>query len=122
MYIFFKKKLLFLDQSLLNIDPRYSAAYGNPYLKQHSPLIGPLNTANLAITPAPPPYSNSRGSNCNSSFSSTTTISNANGGGSIVGIGTTALTACSISQTSSPSGQFITSTTSTKVGSLATHV
>lgn len=83
-------------------------------------MIGPLNTANLAITPAPPPYSNSRGSNCNSSFSSTTTISNMNGGGSIVGIGTTALT--NTGQTTSPSGKFITSSASTKVGSQATHV
>ncbi|XP_070492966.1 irregular chiasm C-roughest protein isoform X2 [Chironomus tepperi] len=111
-----------INQSLLNIDPRYSATYGNPYLKQHSQLIGPLNTANLAITPAPPPYSNSRGSNCNSSFSSTTTISNINGGGSIVGIGTTALTTCTNGQTTSSSGKFITSSTSPKVGSLATHV
>ncbi|KAL7029347.1 hypothetical protein ACKWTF_006201 [Chironomus riparius] len=110
------------NQSLLNIDPRYSATYGNPYLKQHSSLIGPLNTANLAITPAPPPYSNSRGSNCNSSFSSTTTISNMNGGGSIVGIGTAALTSSTTGQTISPSRQFITSTASSKAGNLATHV
>lgn len=113
-----------LDQSLLNIDPRYSATYGNPYLKQHSPLIITNNTANPALTPAPPPYmsTTSRGSNSNSSFSSSTTISNVNGGGSIVGIGTTLAGSSIPSQTPSPSsGQFIVPANS-KVGGLATHV
>lgn len=115
-----------LDQSLLNIDPRYSATYGNPYLRQqHSPLIiTSNNTANPALTPAPPPYmSASRGSNSNSSFSSSTTISNVNGGGSILGIGTTlASNSIQSSQTPSPSsGQFIVPANS-KVGGLATHV
>jgi hypothetical protein len=68
------------DQSLLNIDPRYSAAYGNPYLKQPNGHV-PSNTAHSTLTPAPPPYQQSRGSNSNSSFSSSTTISNLNGGG-----------------------------------------
>lgn len=119
-----------LDQSLLNIDPRYSATYGNPYLRQpqqqqqHSPLIIANNTANPALTPAPPPYvSTSRGSNSNSSFSSSTTISNhVNGGGSILGIGTTLASNSIPSQTPSPSsGQFIVPANS-KVGGLATHV
>lgn len=114
-------KLFFIpvtDQSLLNVDPRYAATYGNPYLKhQHSPLIS--HTANPAVTPAPPPYSGTRGSNSNSSFSSSTTISNINGG-SIVGIGTN-LNGSLPSQTPSPSGQFIVPANS-KVGALATHV
>ncbi|CRK89536.1 CLUMA_CG003280, isoform A [Clunio marinus] len=107
------------NQSLLNVDPRYAATYGNPYLKQqlHSPLVS-SNTANHAVTPAPPPYSGTRGSNSNSSFSSSTTISNINGGGSIVGIG--ANLGSTASQTPSPSGQFIPA--NAKLGALATHV
>ncbi|CAH0718479.1 unnamed protein product, partial [Brenthis ino] len=35
------------------IDPRYSATYGNPYLRNSSTV----NTAKPASTPAPPPYS-----------------------------------------------------------------
>lgn len=110
------------DQSLLNIDPRYAAMYANPYLKQpHSPLVA-SHTANPAVTPNPPPYQ-ARGSNSNSScqsFSSSTTISNMNGGGSIVGIGAN-LNGSIASQTPSPSGQFIVPANS-KVGALATHV
>lgn len=107
------------DHSLLNIDPRYAATYGNPYLRQpHSPLVS-SNTANPAVTPAPPPYSGTRGSNSNSSFSSSTTISNVNGG-SIVGIGAN-LNSSNASQTPSPSGQFIVPANA-KIGALATHV
>lgn len=117
---FLPPSLLYSDQSLLNIDPRYSATYGNPYLKQlHSPLIT-SHTANPGVTPAPPPYSGTRGSNSNSSFSSSTTISNINGGGSIVGIGAN-LSGSNPSQTPSPSGQFIVPA-NTKIGALATHV
>lgn len=78
-----------LDQSLLNnVDIRYSATYGNPYLKNSSisPLPPPIThkpfTANPTVTPQPPPYTKSRGSNSNSSFSSSTTISNS---GSLLG-------------------------------------
>jgi hypothetical protein len=77
-----------LDQSLLNnVDIRYSATYGNPYLKNSSisPLPPPIAhhkpyTANPSVTPAPPPYN--RSNNSNSSFSSSTTISNS---GSLLG-------------------------------------
>lgn len=77
-----------LDQSLLNnVDIRYSATYGNPYLKNSSisPLPPPIThhkpyTANPSVTPAPPPYN--RSNNSNSSFSSSTTISNS---GSLLG-------------------------------------
>ncbi|XP_053950749.1 irregular chiasm C-roughest protein [Anastrepha ludens] len=48
-------------QSLLQngIDSRFSAIYGNPYLRSNSSLLPPLpppSTANPAATPAPPPY------------------------------------------------------------------
>uniref|UniRef100_A0A1A9ZLV7 Ig-like domain-containing protein n=1 Tax=Glossina pallidipes TaxID=7398 RepID=A0A1A9ZLV7_GLOPL len=51
----------FLGQSLLQngIDSRFSAIYGNPYLRTNSSVLPPLpppSTANPAATPAPPPY------------------------------------------------------------------
>lgn len=39
-----------------SIDPRYSATYGNPYLRNSNVGLPPPNTAILAATPAPPPY------------------------------------------------------------------
>lgn len=41
------------------IDSRFSAIYGNPYLRTNSSILPPLpppSTANPAATPAPPPY------------------------------------------------------------------
>jgi hypothetical protein len=133
-----------LDQSLLNnVDIRYSATYGNPFLKSSSntPLPQPnsqkLFTANPSVTPAPPPYN--RSNNSNSSFSSSTTISN---NGSLLGhpasIGlssyanpninpsspvTTTATSNSLNNITSPSRQFILPANGDlKKGSLATHV
>ncbi|XP_055371596.1 irregular chiasm C-roughest protein-like [Condylostylus longicornis] len=45
-----------LLQNGLSIDPRYSATYGNPYLRTSNSSLPPPNTANPAATPAPPPY------------------------------------------------------------------
>lgn len=52
---------MILGQSLLQngIDSRFSAIYGNPYLRTNSSVLPPLpppSTANPAATPAPPPY------------------------------------------------------------------
>lgn len=128
-----------LDQSLLNnVDIRYSATYGNPFLKSSNlASLPPPSTANPAVTPAPPPYN--RNNNSNSSFSSSTTISN---NGSLLGAGTnvglsygnpnnipssaittTAATHNSLTQITSPSRQFILPANGDlKKGSLATHV
>ncbi|XP_026846211.1 irregular chiasm C-roughest protein isoform X1 [Drosophila persimilis] len=51
----------FMGQPLLQngIDSRFSAIYGNPYLRTNSSILPPLpppSTANPAATPAPPPY------------------------------------------------------------------
>lgn len=51
----------FAGQPLLQngIDSRFSAIYGNPYLRTNSSILPPLpppSTANPAATPAPPPY------------------------------------------------------------------
>lgn len=144
---------LILDQSLLNnVDIRYSATYGNPYLKSSSisPLPPPTTatsathkpyTANPSVTPAPPPYN--RSNNSNSSFSSSTTISG--GSGSLLGGGINLSLSYPNSNSSSsgstiPATAVVTSTASTthitspsrqfilpangdlKKGSLATHV
>ncbi|CRK89578.1 CLUMA_CG003242, isoform A [Clunio marinus] len=137
-----------LDQSLLNnVDIRYSATYGNPFLKSSSvtPLPLPPNsqkpfTANPSVTPAPPPYN--RSNNSNSSFSSSTTISN---NGSLLGANhlglslpipnsnnssTTVTTTTAtnnnnnnLTKITSPSRQFILPANGDlKKGSLATHV
>jgi hypothetical protein len=142
---------LILDQSLLNnVDIRYSATYGNPYLKSSSisPLPAPTSishhkpfTANPSITPAPPPYN--RSNNSNSSFSSSTTISNSGSllGGASLGLSypnsnssssgastipATAVvtsTASATTHITSPSRQFILPANGDlKKGSLATHV
>ncbi|XP_057658367.1 irregular chiasm C-roughest protein-like [Diorhabda carinulata] len=42
---------------LPSIDPRFSATYGNPYLRNPSVGLPTPNTANPSATPAPPPYS-----------------------------------------------------------------
>lgn len=57
--------------SLTSIDPRFSAVYGNPYLRNPHIGLPTPNTANPAATPAPPPYS--RGDN---SLSSTRLVNN----------------------------------------------
>lgn len=136
-----------LDQSLLNnVDIRYSATYGNPFLKSSNiqPLPPPNAansqkpfTANPSVTPAPPPYN--RSNNSNSSFSSSTTISN---NGSLLGAGSasvglsyanpnsnsstavsTTAASNSLTQITSPSRQFILPANGDlKKGSLATHV
>lgn len=130
-----------LDQSLLNnVDIRYSATYGNPFLKSSSitPLPPPNAansqkpfTANPSVTPAPPPYN--RSNNSNSSFSSSTTISN-NGsvlGGASLGLSysnpnnsnPSVTTTAATTQITSPSRQFILPANGDlKKGSLATHV
>ena len=115
-----------LDQSMLNnVDPRYSATYGNPFLRNSNPLPPP-STANPAVTPAPPPYSKPPNTS-NSSFSSSTTVSNHAsllgpnyGNPSSINIAPTATTP---SQVTSPSRQFILPANGDlKKGSLATHV
>jgi hypothetical protein len=132
----------FLDQSLLNnVDVNYRATYGNPYLKQNNSSTLPYTpTANPLQTPAPPPYN--RSTNSNSSFSSSTTISN-NGSLSNAGLNvgvnygssnpnivngltvssTPPTSTTNTTQITSPSRQFIVPANGDiKKGALATHV
>ncbi|XP_037026673.1 irregular chiasm C-roughest protein isoform X1 [Bradysia coprophila] len=86
-----------LQNGLSTIDPRYSAAYCNPYLRNSSASLPPLppSTANPGATPAPPPYNSNR--NIQSSIQQP--------------------------PVSSPSGQFILPANGNlKKGTLATHV
>ncbi len=86
-----------MQNGLSTIDPRYSAAYCNPYLRNSSASLPPLppSTANPGATPAPPPYNSNR--NIQSSIQQP--------------------------PVSSPSGQFILPANGNlKKGTLATHV
>ncbi|XP_062536789.1 irregular chiasm C-roughest protein-like [Armigeres subalbatus] len=86
-----------LSNSLMNtslmtapsIDPRYSATYGNPYLRSSTAQLPPLpppSTANPAVTPAPPPYSAGRGQSSLLSMGVNLGVGNGLNSGSIVGI------------------------------------
>jgi hypothetical protein len=133
-----------LDQSLLNnVDIRYSATYGNPFLKSSSntPLPPPNSTANSqkpftanpSVTPAPPPYNRSNNSNSSFSSSQASTMSNNGsllGAGASIGVSypsslpvSSTATSNSLTQITSPSRQFILPQNGDlKKGSLATHV
>lgn len=86
--------------STTTVDPRYSAAYGNPYLRNvGSPNLPPPTGPPLA--PPPPPYSAVRNGNANTNNSSRLPLPS--------------------SPTSQP--QYITTQQATiKRGTLATHV
>lgn len=104
------------------IDPRFSATYGNPYLRNPNIGLPTPNTANPAVTPAPPPYSRDTSRNLNSSGMVTASANmintvNTNGAnGSIPQV--TRLP-------NSPTSQYIvpnSTATTIKRGTMATHV
>lgn len=108
--------------SIPGIDPRFSATYGNPYLRNPNVGLPTPNTANPVATPAPPPYSreNSRIALSNSGGVIAVSGSNSilsNGGGGSNG---------SVPQVtrlpSSPTSQYIVPSSTIKRGTLATHV
>lgn len=107
--------------SLGPIDPRYSATYGNPYLRGSSVGLPTPNTANPVATPAPPPYSRDN-ARINSSSAMMTSCANvnssvmANSNGSIPQMARLP---------NSPTSQYIIPTSnvsSIKRGTMATHV
>ncbi|VEN37949.1 unnamed protein product [Callosobruchus maculatus] len=112
-----------------SVDPRFSATYGNPYLRQPPPGVGlpTPNTANPAATPAPPPYT--RDFRCTStaatiltsSHSPTTTMVTTSSPMSVVGLnGAPHATRLP----NSPTSQYIVpnSNVTIKRATMATHV
>ncbi|XP_055682496.1 irregular chiasm C-roughest protein-like [Lutzomyia longipalpis] len=116
-----------LLQNGLSIDPRYSATYGNPYLRTSNASLPPLpppSTANPAATPAPPPY-NAATRISQATPPTTTSGSSGISLGSVGSLGSGSTTTLLPSQVSaSPSGQFILPANGNlkKSGALATHV
>lgn len=108
--------------SLPGIDPRFSATYGNPYLRNPSVGLPTPNTANPVATPAPPPYSrdNSRLASSSAILTSSSNVINtavANGAnGSVPQV--TRLPNSPTSQYIVPNSNMAT----IKRGTMATHV
>lgn len=109
--------------SLPTVDPRFSATYGNPYLRTHSSIGLPApNTANPGATPAPPPYSRS-GSGMLTATANVvnTTMSN----GSVLNSGSNSLPPQMTRLPNSPTSQYIvpnSAVNTLKRGTMATHV
>ncbi|XP_037938622.1 irregular chiasm C-roughest protein [Teleopsis dalmanni] len=141
----------FLGHSLLQngIDSRFSAIYGNPYLRTNSSILPPLpppSTANPAATPAPPPYhatrnqgvcivnnfkhsttanavvNSSTNGNCSISGSSSNLTASSNTLAAITPLPQNSINTTLPSTTHTNSGQFILPSNGTKKGALATHV
>uniref|UniRef100_A0A1A9WGC4 Ig-like domain-containing protein n=1 Tax=Glossina brevipalpis TaxID=37001 RepID=A0A1A9WGC4_9MUSC len=126
----------FLGQSLLQngIDSRFSAIYGNPYLRSNASVLPPLpppSTANPAATPAPPPYhaprnhANTNGigiiGNLKNFGAAASIISSSNGLASVSGSSCN-LTSSSNTLAATPLAQPSTSTPSSVATAVATTV
>lgn len=105
------------------IDPRFSAIYGNPYLRNPNVGLPTPNTANPAATPAPPPYS--RDSARNLVNSSAMMTASANVVNTIVSNGSNGVIPQVTRLPNSPTSQYIvpnSNMTTIKRGTMATHV
>lgn len=105
------------------IDPRFSATYGNPYLRNPSMGLPTPNTANPAATPAPPPYS--RDSSRNLSNSSVMLTASANVVNTVVSNGSNGTIPQVTRLPNSPTSQYIVpnlNLNAIKRGTMATHV
>lgn len=106
------------------IDPRYSAAYGNPYLRNSNVGLPPPHTAIPAATPAPPPYTRDASKNfvnscANIAVSSATGTQNSGANGANGAVPQVARLP------NSPTSQYIVpnaNLATIKRGTLATHV
>lgn len=109
--------------SLGQIDPRFSATYGNPYLRNPNVGLPTPNTANPAATPAPPPYS--RDSSRNLVNSSAMITASANLIDTVVSNGSNGVIPQVTRLPNSPTSQYIvpsSNMTTIKRGTMATHV
>ncbi|ENN81761.1 hypothetical protein YQE_01854, partial [Dendroctonus ponderosae] len=106
--------------SIPGIDPRFSATYGNPYLRNPSVGLPTPNTANPVATPAPPPYSRE---NSRLAISSSGMITaSANPVNTVVSNGANGSVPQVTRLPSSPTSQYIVPSSTIKRGTLATHV
>ncbi|KAJ8978266.1 hypothetical protein NQ317_003050 [Molorchus minor] len=108
--------------ALPGIDPRFSATYGNPYLRNPNVGLPTPNTANPAATPAPPPYSrdNSRLGSSSAMMTASANILN-----TIVANGSNGSVTQVTRLPNSPTSQYIvpnSNMATIKRGTLATHV
>lgn len=107
----------------MTIDPRYSATYGNPYLRNPNIGLPTPNTANPAATPAPPPYSRDNSRLINNSSGIVT--ASANIVNTVVANGSNGSVPQVTRLPNSPTSQYIVPTNnvnSLKRGTMATHV
>ncbi|KAK9687436.1 Immunoglobulin I-set domain [Popillia japonica] len=105
------------------IDPRFSATYGNPYLRNPNIGLPTPNTANPVATPAPPPYS--RDSSRNIINSSNMVTASANVINTVVANGANGSIPQVTRLPNSPTSQYIvpnSTATTIKRGTMATHV
>ncbi|XP_018566968.1 irregular chiasm C-roughest protein-like isoform X1 [Anoplophora glabripennis] len=107
---------------LPGIDPRFSATYGNPYLRNPNVGLPTPNTANPAATPAPPPYSRE---NSRLASSSAMITASANVVNTVVANGANGSVPQVTRLPNSPTSQYIvpnTTMATIKRGTMATHV
>ncbi|KYB28679.1 irregular chiasm C-roughest protein isoform X2 [Tribolium castaneum] len=104
------------------IDPRFSATYGNPYLRNPNVGLPTPNTANPAATPAPPPYSRDSSRIASSSAMMTASANVAN---TVVANGANGSVPQVTRLPNSPTSQYIvpnSNMATIKRGTMATHV
>ncbi|CAG9840321.1 unnamed protein product [Diabrotica balteata] len=107
---------------LPSIDPRFSATYGNPYLRNPSVGLPTPNTANPSATPAPPPYSRE---NSRLISSSAMITASANVVNTVVANGSNGSVPQVTRLPNSPTSQYIvpnSNMATLKRGTMATHV
>ncbi|XP_060519888.1 irregular chiasm C-roughest protein [Cylas formicarius] len=102
------------------IDPRFSATYGNPYLRNTSVGLPTPNTANPVATPAPPPYS--RDNSRLAIGSSAMITASANVVNTVVANGSNGSMPQVTRLPNSPTSQYIVPNSTMKRGTMATHV
>ncbi|XP_044269269.1 irregular chiasm C-roughest protein-like isoform X2 [Tribolium madens] len=105
-----------------SIDPRFSATYGNPYLRNPNVGLPTPNTANPAATPAPPPYSRDSSRIASSSAMMTASANVAN---TVVANGANGSVPQVTRLPNSPTSQYIvpnSNMATIKRGTMATHV
>lgn len=105
------------------IDPRFSATYGNPYLRNPNIGLPTPNTANPVATPAPPPYSRDTSRSIISSSGMVT--ASANVVNTVIANGANGSIPQVTRLPNSPTSQYIvpnSTATTIKRGTMATHV